>query len=476
MKKDAHGRRLTLKQPFMRIQNLIMTIAFGLLFSSSMNGQLSREIHEDKNGYFTIYPPFNWDKAVPVNTGTTRIYFEKGEEMCLYVDICIVDFDMDSLYSLYAALDPKKNPASMKREEFRKYDAIFRTIKYDDRCFYTLEFLIEKTYHKLTFYASAAQFDRFLPVVMKSMNTYRPQPPDAKRDWAYAQLWNVPAAYKKFLLQHPDSKFTEEANTRWQQAQHDHDWRMAKDSCSIEAYRNFLKKYPNSGFWEQIQTVLAQMEADHQDWQQTLALDTLNGYLGFVERRPQSPFAEKAQKIILDMKAYQSAVEKDWHDDYKKYLLDFPVGKYHAQASKRYAWLTSHHANPVADYPSSVEYTKSPYSNVSGPFFQWKVTFSETGGASGYKVKGSGWYYDNAGVPYGEVKGSGWYYNNAGVPYETEGKIMSTREILIRPGGNEVYDTWFSGARFIGGYILYDFKGEDAGGHPVDIQVRIDCK
>jgi len=122
-------------------------------------------------------------------------------------------------------------------------------------------------------------------------------------------------------------------------------------------------------------------------------------------------------------------------------------------------WLKTQKADFKVDFPSSIKGGESPYSNVSSPFFQWKVTFYEKSGKIGYKVDGSGWYYDIKGDAYG-----------------TNGYIISTNDLSIKPGGKETYDTWFSGERFVGGYILFNFKGEDAGGHPINVQVRINCR
>ena len=52
----------------------------------------------------------------------------------------------------------------------------------------------------------------------------------------------------------------------------------------------------------------------------------------------------------------------------------------------------------------------------------------------------------------------------------------TTEDIVVKPGEKYTYDTWFGGERFLGGYILMNFTGEDDSGNLINFRVRIDCE
>lgn len=202
------------------------------------------------------------------------------------------------------------------------------------------------------------------------------------------------------------------------------------------------------------------MQKDSSVWNRVFNTDSVDLYRNYIELNPTSPYSMKAEELIRDIQKYDSAKQENWYSAYEDYLEKFPHGRYADTTRKTLKWLKSHRADYSADIPSFVEGGGSPYINVSSPFFKWNVTFHENSGQIGYKINGTGWYYDNEGKAWGDNAYSG----------------LSINELFIKPGGSETYETWFSGQRFVGGYILINFTGEDAGGHPVNIKVRIDCR
>jgi outer membrane protein assembly factor BamD (BamD/ComL family) len=255
----------------------------------------------------------------------------------------------------------------------------------------------------------------------------------------------------KYLLKYPKNAALNEFKRKIEE----NDYLKAKEANEIKAYIAFLKKYPDGYFSKEVSMILEKFAYD-----QIRDSRDKNQYEKHLQEYPEGHFSKDAKNRINDISMYEKAKSEDWYSDYRKYLNQFPNGLFKTEATERMEWLKSNKADIVADFPKSVKGGTSPYYNVSSPFFKWHVTFKEKSGLIGYKVSGQGWYYDKDGSAWGSSAYSG----------------SSTGEIIVEPGKTNTYDTWFSGSRFVGGYILFDFTGEDAGGHPIHIQVRIDCK
>jgi len=231
----------------------------------------------------------------------------------------------------------------------------------------------------------------------------------------------------------------------------------------IAECENYQAIYPSGKY---IQTVVAKKEKLKQEVREELNsynnavssnnIDEMKHYLSaYPNGNHRAEVLKKVEPVF-----YNAAIKADWYTEYETYIKFCPDGSNISKVTQRLEFLRTHTAKVETDYPANVKGGQSPYSNVSSPFFQWKVTFRETGFKMGYKVEGKGWYYDNAGGAWGDNSYSG----------------KTTEELIIKPGGAKTYDTWFSGSEFVGGYILMNFTGEDAGGHPINVQVRINCR
>jgi len=232
------------------------------------------------------------------------------------------------------------------------------------------------------------------------------------------------------------------------------DYFNAKKAKSVYAYEAFLLKYPD-GFYKQD----AEDAIEKIDYDKIKNSLSIKDYKAFLEKYPQGNFKNRAKHSIYDLNSWDEAKKEDWYSEYEDYIEKYPDGFYIKEATERLEWLKSQTAKYSADYKKTLKGGPSPYSNVSSPFFKWKVTFRENGGLLGYKIKGSGWYYDKDGEAWGNSSYSG----------------TSTGELVVKPGGSDSFDTWFSGSKFVGGYIQFYFRGEDAGGHDIKIEVKIDC-
>lgn len=65
------------------------------------------------------------------------------------------------------------------------------------------------------------------------------------------------------------------------------------------------------------------------------------------------------------------------------------------------------------------------------------------------------------------------HYDKKGEMWGTNGYQIDRGELIVKPGGKETDDYWCSGDQFINGYIFFEWIGEDAGGHHIEIQVNI---
>jgi len=187
-----------------------------------------------------------------------------------------------------------------------------------------------------------------------------------------------------------------------------------------------------------------------------------NRYKLYVEYRNDIPKESEYYDLVTEEMAsidWISAKSNPSVSKVQNFLDKYPSCNLKSEAEEFLEWLADNPLEVRVDYPKSIKGGSSPYSNVSSPFFKWKVTFSEKGGKVGYKVKGSGWYYNSRGEPYG-----------------LEGRIITTSTIHISPGGSDSYETWFSGSKFRGGYILFTFEGEDDAGRKIKKEVKIYCE
>lgn len=230
------------------------------------------------------------------------------------------------------------------------------------------------------------------------------------------------------------------------------DYIAAKQKNTAIAFQYFLKNYPESYFKHDALFAIEKIYYDR--ILESLSISDCDNYL---ENYPQGHFKIEVEYHIKDINMWEETKNEDWHTAYNKYIKKFPNGFFVSIATE---WIDSHEAQIKVDYPNSITGGDSPYSNVSSPFFKWKVTFSEIGGKASYKVKGQGWYFDNEGKAWGNNTRTG----------------KTTEELYIKSGGSKTYDTWFSGEDFKGGYIRMNFTGEDAGGHKIEETVVIHCK
>ncbi len=441
----------------MKNKCLYLILLINIIVTTFCFGQLDNK-YSDAQMYFSIKPPLNWIVAHTYIPHKTKVSFYNSDPASAYfrIYIGIEQFTLDSLYSIYQKTAINKGRIiEIKKKRFKGYDAIITTFKGEEYGCYIVDFFIQKTHHKLRYAANPDFFDMYLPIILKSIKTYKPTIPNEERDWKYAQERDDSLDYRKFLYQYSDSKYKIQAEENISTLL----WKKTVNQCTIEDYMRFIDIYPTSSNSNLAKKRIEQMKKDINAWEQTLIADSIQTYQKFLNQHPNSLYSIKAIQYIKDIQKYDSARIEDWYSAYEAYLNEYPDGKFADTARSRLEWLKSHKAEFSVDYPSSVKGGSSPYSNVSSPFFPMKITFYESGCKVGYKITGSGWLYDNIGDKWG-----------------TNGYKINRGELIIKPGDKNIDDYWCSGKRFIYGYAHFYWEGEDAGGHPIKIEVKIYLK
>jgi outer membrane protein assembly factor BamD (BamD/ComL family) len=238
------------------------------------------------------------------------------------------------------------------------------------------------------------------------------------------------------------------------------DFNAAKQSNSIDGYYSFLKKYPYGFYRHDAEKAIEKIDFDK-------IPTTTFDYQMYLALHPNSNLKNEIENLIDDLMNWNEAKRVEWYSSYELYINASPNGSYIDSANQKINWLKSQKAEYSIDFPSSVKGVDSKYSNVSSPIFSWTISFQEHGGKIGYRIKGFGWYYDNNGIPNG--------IDNH-LPINRGGEIVETGGLLIGPGEKRSYSGMVSGSMFFNGSIQFNFIGEDAGGHSINIPVKIDLR
>ena len=177
--------------------------------------------------------------------------------------------------------------------------------------------------------------------------------------------------------------------------------------------------------------------------------NTVKGFDRFIEKYPISGYLEEVY--------FRRAKLINTISEFDLFINRYPKGIFLDSAQIEINRLIKIYPRIIIDYPKSIYGGNSPYSNVSKPFFDYQVTFKVTGGYVGYKLSIYLVYYDRDGQAWGSGRDEG--------------------EFVVKPGGQYIFKSWFSGKRFIGGYIKMMLRGYDDNGNPIEKSIFfIDCK
>jgi len=106
-------------------------------------------------------------------------------------------------------------------------------------------------------------------------------------------------------------------------------WKQAQVSNTPDAYRRFLQEYPDSKFSKQAEDAIEEL-----DWRETEKVNTVLRYKAYLGRYPISRHRAEAQEGIdkIDKIAWTEAESQGTVSAYEKYLRDHPDGKFKKKA------------------------------------------------------------------------------------------------------------------------------------------------
>jgi hypothetical protein len=111
------------------------------------------------------------------------------------------------------------------------------------------------------------------------------------------------------------------------------------------------------------------------------------------------------------------------------------------------------------EYLKEIKGKNSPYSNVSSPFFQWTVTFRETGGKAGFKVRDGRKYIRDK---------NGNYWVNSNNRQSQYDRITPGFD-YVKPNGSGTDSSWLAGESFIGATVTIHWTVEDDFGNTEEL-------
>jgi hypothetical protein len=146
-------------------------------WAQSPSVQLADKRYNDPKGYFTVVPPAGWRiQEYPDDVRGKVALLAPDGNIDLRVLVNAVDFStIDELLDFCRSTE-KRLGVTMKIEKFDFHgrQAVRRSFEIRGQRFLYVDFLIGKVDHNLAYGAPPSKYDLYLPVVLKSMETYEP--------------------------------------------------------------------------------------------------------------------------------------------------------------------------------------------------------------------------------------------------------------------------------------------------------------
>jgi len=165
-----------------KINSLLINITFiGLIciFASTIHGekQLSKSRYSDPKGYFKLVPPAGWRiQEFPQDTRGKVAFFAPESNVDLRVLVNAVDFStIEELIAFCKDVESRIGTSTnIERITFDGRPAVRRTFQMKGMKLYYIDFLVGKADHNIAYTAAPSAYNKYLPVVMKSIETYTP--------------------------------------------------------------------------------------------------------------------------------------------------------------------------------------------------------------------------------------------------------------------------------------------------------------
>lgn len=171
-KKDEGTRRI--------LSLFVLIISLSVITSNVMGSEVDRlagKRYSDPKGYFKIVPPAGWrTHEYPQDPRGKVAFLGQKSNIELRVLVNAVDFDTtDALVSFCKDIEKRIGiNTNIKRITFGGRPAVERTFRFKGLKFYAIDLLVGKVDHNLQYGAPEHLFDKYRPIVLKSMETYEP--------------------------------------------------------------------------------------------------------------------------------------------------------------------------------------------------------------------------------------------------------------------------------------------------------------
>lgn len=170
-----------------RLFSIFILIIFSITGTELYSAQnpelkLSKSRYVDPKGYFKIVQPDGWRiQEFPQDARGKVAFFAPEPGVDLRVLVNAVDFtSFDQLFQWCRETESifrqrlKASDFVVEKITFGGLPAVKRTFQAQGSKYYYIDFLIGKADHNLAYSASPAKYDKYLPVIQQSMETYEP--------------------------------------------------------------------------------------------------------------------------------------------------------------------------------------------------------------------------------------------------------------------------------------------------------------
>jgi len=146
-------------------------------FAQNQLSELSDQRYTDPKGYFSIVPPSMWNIQEYPSDVRGKVAFQSSESNIDFrILVNSVDFDtFDQLLEFCQNME-KRIGIDMKIEQYDFYGqlAVRRSFEIQGQRYLYIDFLLGQIDHNLAYGAPLSKFEQYLPIILKSMETYEP--------------------------------------------------------------------------------------------------------------------------------------------------------------------------------------------------------------------------------------------------------------------------------------------------------------
>ena len=145
------------------------------VWGAPQGGQLAAKRYVDPKGYFMVVPPEGWRVQEYQQDVRGKVAFIGPESnVDLRILVNAVDFTtIDELIDFCMSIETRTGlSTNIQRAEFDGRPAVKRSFEVKGLKFYAIDFLIGSVDHNIQFGAPVDSYQKYLPLVTKSIETY----------------------------------------------------------------------------------------------------------------------------------------------------------------------------------------------------------------------------------------------------------------------------------------------------------------